>query len=170
MLRTLYLVRHAKSSWTDMTLGDFDRPLNSRGLRDAPEMGRRMKLRNIRPDLVLCSPARRTRQTVELLLRELGVSNAAVQFVEAIYEASIADLLHLVRSIPDPVNSAMIVGHNPSIGCLVDQLSGQRLERMPTCAVATLEADTDHWKAFGSQTARLIDFDYPRRSADSSGL
>ncbi|MBN2783463.1 MAG: histidine phosphatase family protein, partial [Pontiellaceae bacterium] len=88
MDKLLYLVRHAKSSWADMGMRDFDRPLNKRGLRDAPEMGRRLRKLEAAPSIVLCSPALRTRQTSELLLREMQVSTDCVLFESSIYEAS----------------------------------------------------------------------------------
>ena len=116
MAKSLYLVRHAKSSWTDTGLGDFDRPLNKRGLRDAPEMGRRLNLRNVHPEIILCSPARRTRETLDLLI---GKTAGNVHFKQAIYEASDQTLLSLVRTLPDSCTSAMLIGHNPAMGWLV---------------------------------------------------
>ena len=163
MAKTLYLVRHAKSSWGDMTLGDFDRPLNKRGQRDAPEMGRRLKKRGVLPDIILCSPAQRARQTAELLLRELGGSMDGVQFDERIYEASMATLLDLIRSLPAACAAAMVIGHNPSIGWLANQFSGYRIEKMPTCAVAAFELPSFSWRDMGAGTARLLDFDCPKR-------
>jgi phosphohistidine phosphatase len=168
MTKTLYLMRHAKSSWGDMTLGDFDRPLNERGQRDAPEMGRRLKKRDVKPEIILCSPARRTHQTVERLIRELGGTMKAVQFDDRIYEADPETLLELIRSLPDTCSSAMLIGHNPSMGWLVNHLSDVRIEKMPTCAVATLELPSPNWKNTGTETARLLEFDYPKRMTDGA--
>ncbi len=164
MAKHLYLVRHAKSSWTDMSLSDFDRPLNTRGLRDAPEMGRRLKVKGISPDTIVCSPARRTRQTLELILAELGGTMDAVLFDENIYEASAEALLQILQSLPDDCSSAMLVGHNPSIGWLAQELSDSRIDRMPTCAIAAIELETGRWNEISTCAARLIDFDYPKKA------
>lgn len=164
MTKTLYLVRHAKSSWTDMGHGDFNRPLNNRGLHDAPIIGKRLKDRKILPEIILCSPAQRARQTAGWLLREMGGSMDAVQFDENIYEASVGTLLDLIRNLPDSSASAMIIGHNPSMGWLANQLADCHIDRMPTCAVATIELKTNHWGDAGACASRLLDFDYPKKA------
>ncbi|HSR87604.1 MAG TPA: histidine phosphatase family protein [Pontiella sp.] len=163
MAKTLYLMRHAKSGWTDMSQSDFDRPLNKRGQRDAPEMGRRLKKRDVKPEIILCSPAQRSRQTLEQLIREFGGTMKTVQFDDRIYEADPDTLLDVIRSLPEAFASAMVIGHNPSMGRLANQLSDVRIEQMPTCAVATLELPSSRWKDTGTQTARLLHFDYPKR-------
>lgn len=164
MTKTLYLVRHAKSSWTDMSLGDFNRPLNKRGLRDAPEMGKRLKDRKIMPGIILCSPAQRARQTAGLLFKDMGGSMDTIQFDEQIYEASADTLMDLIRNLPDNSASAMIIGHNPSMGWLANQLADSHMDRMPTCAIATLELETSHWRDAGTCASRLLDFDYPNKA------
>jgi len=166
MAKTLYLVRHANSSWAEMHLSDFDRPLNKRGLHDAPMMGNRLRKRGVKPEIILCSPAERTRQTAELLIREFGGTMEMVQFDDRIYEASPETLLELIRTLPDTCSSAMLIGHNPSIGYLVHQLSETGIERMPTCAIANLEVETGNWKNIDSCPIRLVDFYYPKRDAD----
>jgi phosphohistidine phosphatase len=164
MAKTLYLMRHAKSSWADMSLGDFDRPLNQRGQRDAPEMGRRLKNRGVKPDIILCSPAQRARQTAGLLIRELEGDMDDIQFDERIYEASLDTLLNLIRSLPEGCTSVMVIGHNPSMGWLANQLSGFQIEKMPTCAVAAFELASFSWRDMGAENARLLDFDYPGKA------
>ena len=149
-----------------MRLGDFDRPLNQRGLHDAPEMGRRLQQRGVHPEIILCSPAQRTRQTAELLIREVGGTMDGVQFDDRIYEADPDTLLDLIRSLPDTCASAMLIGHNPSMGWLANQLSDVGIEQMPTCAVAALEMPSSSWKEAGAEPARLLDFDYPKRITD----
>jgi phosphohistidine phosphatase len=161
MAKTLYLVRHAKASWPDMHLGDFARTLNQRGLRDAPEMGQRLQKRGVKPEIILCSPAKRARQTAELLLKEFGDSMDGVHFDDRIYEADPGTLLNLVRSIPDACSSAMLIGHNPSIGWVANQLSDVHIEQMPTCAIASLGLPSSKWKDIGKEATRLLDFDYP---------
>ncbi len=166
MAKTLYLVRHAKSGWTDMRLSDFDRPINQRGLHDAPEMGRRLRQRGVSPEVILCSPAQRARQTAELLVEAFGGSLEAVQFDDRIYEASNGTLLNIIQSLPDTCSSVMVIGHNPAIGYLVHQFSDTGIERMPTCAIATLQHQSQTWNDFGRDSVRLVDFDYPKNVVD----
>ena len=155
--KILYLVRHAKSSWSDASLTDFDRPLNHRGLHDAPEMGQRMKKRNALPEIIVCSPAKRAVQTLELF--DLGVEH--IVFEGQIYNSSIGGMLDIIRALDDHYHSAMLVGHNPTMTQLAGWLSGVHIDNMPTCAIATLELSTQHWKNAGSYAAQLLDLDYP---------
>ncbi|MDF7826642.1 histidine phosphatase family protein [Pontiellaceae bacterium B12227] len=158
MPKTLYLVRHAKSDWNTGE-SDFERPLNKRGQRDAPEMGQRIKDAGSLPEQILCSPARRAVQTLESL--DLGIK--AVLFKEKIYEASTGDLLDLVQSLDDSCGSAMLIGHNPAMTWLATLLSGVRIEGMPTCSILTIRLDSDHWKSAGACPATLLHFDYPKK-------
>ncbi|WP_372846057.1 histidine phosphatase family protein [Pontiella sp.] len=158
MTKTLYLVRHAKSDWKTGQ-ADFDRPLNKRGRRDAPDMGLRLKQRGALPALLVCSPARRANETCELL--DLGTET---DFNETIYEASAGELLDLVQQLDDRVESAMLIGHNPAMTWLAGLLSGERIEGMPTCAVAAIEIETARWRAAGACPARLLWRDYPRKA------
>lgn len=159
MAKTLYLVRHAKSDWSTGK-ADFNRPLNKRGRRDAPEMGRRLKTRSGIPELIVCSPAERARQTLELL--DLGTDAV---FNENIYEASAGDLLETIHSLDDRYGSAMLIGHNPSMAWLASELTGEHLEHMPTCTIATIELDCDRWSDISLGPAKLIDLDYPKKKA-----
>ncbi len=162
MAKTLYLMRHAKSNWADMRQSDFDRPLNQRGLRDAPEMGLRLAKRKVHPDIIVCSPAQRTRETIELIAPKIGVRLDRVVFQESLYEASTDAVLEIIRSIPDRYKSALIIGHNPSIGRLVNQLADVHIDQMPTCAIATLKLETDRWMDIDTCAIQRSDFDYPK--------
>ena len=159
--KTLYLMRHAESGWSGADLSDIDRTLNERGFRDAPEMGQRLKARGALPDIVLCSPAKRTMQTLENM--GLGVEN--VVFDKHIYEASTGKLLHIIQTLENQCGSAMLIGHNPSMAWLISQLSGTRIDSMPTCAIATIGLASTHWGKAGSCAATLQDFDYPEKTA-----
>jgi len=159
--KTLYLMRHAESSWSGTDLSDFVRPLNERGCHDAPEMGRRLKARRAVPEIVLCSPAKRAMQTLENL--NLGIEN--VVFDERIYAASKGELLGIIQSLENRYGSAMLIGHNPAMAWLISQLSGTRIDSMPACAVATIELASTHWGKAGSCTTALQDFDYPEKPA-----
>lgn len=159
--KTLYLLRHAESSWSGTDLSDFDRPLNGHGLRDAPEMGRGMKARGAVPEIVLCSSAKRAMQTLENL--GLGIEN--IVFDERIYEASKGELLSIIQSLENRYSSAMLIGHNPAMTWLTTQLSGAHIGNMPTCAIATIELASALWGKAGSCPAKLLDFDYPEKTA-----
>ena len=116
-MKTIYLLRHAKSSWDDSSLPDHDRPLNGRGRSAAPRVGAHMRAEGYLPDLVLCSTATRTRLTLEGVLSELEVE-PAIEFEEELYLAAPSEMLDLVRSVPDTVESVLLVGHNPGTGML----------------------------------------------------
>ena len=157
--KTLYLVRHAKSSWSAADLNDFDRPLNTRGLRDAPEMGRRLTARGVRPGIILCSPAKRAVQTLEQLNLDCG----HVEYEERMYAASDRELLSLIRALNDRYRSAMLIGHNPAMSVLAGALSGAQIHSMPTCAVAAIRLDESLWARAGTGPGVLLDMDYPKK-------
>jgi len=159
--KTLYLMRHAESSWSGTDLSDFDRTLNERGIRDAPEMGRRLKVRGPLPEIILCSPAKRAMQTFENM--GLGIEN--VVFDERIYAASTGELLDIIQSLENDCDSAMLIGHNPTMARLISRLSDIRIDSTPTCAIATIGLASTHWRKAGSCTAILHDFDYPEKTA-----
>ena len=136
-------MRHAKSGWGDPSLADFDRPLNERGQKAAPLVGRFMRRRKLRPDLVLCSPAERARQTAALVSEAAGLS-APLRFDERIYEATPARLAEVVSQIEDGADEVLLVGHNPSLEGLIELLAGES-RRMPTAALARMLLDVEKW-------------------------
>jgi phosphohistidine phosphatase len=163
MPKTLYLVRHAKSSWVNPSYTDFDRPLNDRGQRDAPVMGRRLKEKGQRPEIIICSPARRAVETLDLLNAELGVPADSIFMQKRIYEASTETLLNIIQSLEDSNDSAMVVGHNPSMTWLASQLANTHIQNLPTCSIVTIQLDSNHWKEAGICPGELLDHDYPKR-------
>ncbi|MCA1612707.1 MAG: histidine phosphatase family protein [Acidobacteria bacterium] len=152
-MKILYLLRHAKSSWGDPALADFDRPLNERGRRAAPLVAKLMRERGIRPGLVICSPAARARETAELVAGAEGV-DAPIRFDERIYEAHPLDLLKVVRGADEAVAELMIVGHNPGLEELTERLTGER-ERLPTAALVRIELKADGWARVEENCGRL---------------
>ena len=164
--RRLILLRHAKSDWPDVP--DQERPLAKRGRRDAPVVGRWLRGRGYLPDTVICSVARRTRQTWKLVAPELGGS-PSVTFEPRAYAASALTLLHLVRELPGTCRAALLIGHNPGIEDLAAHLA-EALDaagpspapglRFPTAAVAVLEFGRD-WADLAPGRARLLDFATP---------
>lgn len=143
-MKTLFVLRHAKSSWDDADLADFDRPLNDRGRSTAPFMGELMEKNGFSPDVILSSPAVRARVTASLA-KEAGNINAEIVHDESIYEASMVTLLKIASGIDDQYRSAMIVGHNPGMEGIVRQLTG-RSEAMPTAALAVIDLDVGSWQ------------------------
>jgi phosphohistidine phosphatase len=161
--RRLILLRHAKSDWPDVP--DRDRPLAKRGRRDAPVVGRWMRDHGYRPDAVVCSAARRTWQTWDLVAKELGGS-PAVTFEPRAYAASALTLLYLVRELPRTFRTALLIGHNPGIEELAASLTeppdGDDAPglRFPTAAMAVLELGGD-WADLAPGDARLLAFTTP---------
>jgi phosphohistidine phosphatase len=159
--RRLILLRHAKSDWPDVS--DRERPLAKRGRRDAPAVGRWLRGHGYQPDVVVCSVARRTRQTWELIAPELGGA-PKVSFEQRAYDASAQTLLYLARELDDGWESALFVGHNPAVADLANALAetdeGPPQLRFPTAAVAVLEFTGD-WAALAPGRARLIAYTAP---------
>lgn len=156
--KTLIIVRHAKSSWKDETLADRDRPLNQRGIRDAPEMGRRLAAGVTLPQLVVSSPAVRALETARAICREIDYSTDHIQLEEDLYAAAPHDILDVVTGFDDSVSTAMVVTHNPAITDLANLFSDEDIENVPTCGILFVEADA--WNEFSN--GRLIAFDYPK--------
>ena len=152
-MKRLYLLRHAKSSWDDASLDDHDRPLSGRGRRAADAIGRHLREHDIVPDLVLCSSAARTRET----LARIGLDGTIER---ELYGASAYALLARVRALPPAAGSVLLIGHNPGIHDLAFALTGQPDEKYPTGALATIELDD--WAA---RSGRLIAFVRPRELA-----
>ena len=161
-MRTLYLVRHAKSSWSDPTLADRERPLSGRGLRAARKMGRRLARRDLRPDLMLSSPAVRALKTARLIARRLRYARRDILVDAGLYACSTADLLRTVRSLDERFPRVMLIGHNPELTGLAHRFCKQ-ITHMPTCAVACFTFDAETWTDIGRHSALEIDFDYPKR-------
>lgn len=142
-MKTLYVLRHAKSDWNDASLTDFERPLNERGVHAAQKMGAFMQQRGIVPDLIISSPARRARETAQIVTDTAGIA-AGIRFEPRIYEASVGDLMEIVSQVENDCEKLLIVGHNPGFEQLVEILSGE-LQPMPTAALAEIELPIENW-------------------------
>jgi phosphohistidine phosphatase len=160
-MKTLLLLRHAKSDWDDSSLRDFDRPLATRGLRDAPRIGKVLRKRGPLPDLIISSPAARARATIEAVVKAASLESS-LQFDEAIYGATSAELLKLIRRLPDSISCALMVGHNPGFEDLVGRLTGSP-ERMPTAALADVEFIIDRWEDVEDGKGRLVSLLTPKQ-------
>jgi phosphohistidine phosphatase len=166
-LKRLTLIRHAKSSWKDAGIADFERTLNERGERDAPRMGRRIADAGKPPELLLASPARRAARTAELIAERLGARAPRVEYERALYLATPDQLLDVIRGLDDDVRHAALVGHNPGLTELAEQLTGAEIGNVPTCGVVRLRLAVHAWGEVEPGCAEIEDFDYPKREAES---
>jgi phosphohistidine phosphatase len=168
-MRTLMLMRHAKSSWDRPDLDDLDRPLAPRGQETAPLIARYIKQRRWEPDLVLCSPATRVRETWQLMTPALG-RTVECKTLRTIYPGAPSRLLETLRRAADEIATLMLIGHNPGLGHLAGSLFGRgprkALERMrakfPTAALAVIEFDIDRWNELAAGNGRLRAFVRPK--------
>lgn len=160
-MKTLVLIRHAKSSWDHPGLDDHERPLNDRGLRDAPRMGRRLADEGLEPDAILSSTAVRAVTTAELLAEALGFATDRVVADERLYATTAAGLLDVIGELDSSVHTAMVVGHNPEMESLVHRFT-EEIGHLPTCAVAEIRFDADAWDELDEGLVRGVRFESPR--------
>jgi len=168
-MKRLAILRHAKSSWDDPGLDDFNRPLNERGWKAARRLGRELEKRRIKFDLVLSSSSARTRETIDGVKRHYDFS-APIKFEQDIYLASESTLLALVRSLDETVKAPLIVGHNPGLEMLIadlteddDQGLRQRIKgKLPTGAFTMLELEAKHWSDVGKGGGKIVELILPR--------
>ena len=163
-MKTLYVLRHAKSSWENQNQTDFERPLNERGLQTAPRIGKLMRAQKFIPDLIVSSPAARARITAEMV-RDAASFRAEIQFDERIYEAAIKNLFEVLGRISNNAGSLLLVGHNPGLENLVERLTGE-FRLMPTAALAVIELNIEEWSEIDYNSGRLCKFIVPKEIAD----
>ena len=160
-MKTLLLLRHAKSSWKDTSLADHDRPLNKRGRKTAPRMGRLMQETGLRPDHILCSTATRAKETLQLVLTDLDKS-LPVTFLAELYHCDTTHLVGVLREVAEPAASVLVVGHNPDLELFLAQVTGQS-ERLSTGALARIEFDLSVWSELTDATrGTLVSVSRPR--------
>ena len=159
-MKRLFILRHAKSSWDDASLADYDRPLNERGMENAPFIGRVMKDRGLVPDTVISSPANRARTTAKLAAEAAGI-RSAIMFDERIYEASPQTIVKVLSELDSNANSAMVVGHNPGMEGLIRFLTGE-ITAMPTAALAVIDLDIENWSDVGHNSGTLVEVLRPK--------
>lgn len=163
-MKTLLLIRHAKSSWENITQTDFDRPLNERGKHDAPLIAKRIHERKIEIDLFMSSPARRAKKTASYFLEEFGAKEKKLQLVPSLYEASVDKYYEAVENIKDENNSVAIFAHNPGITDFINSLNCYPIFNMPTCGIVAIKIKTKHWKKFREAEKEFLFFDYPKNT------
>lgn len=162
-MKKLYLIRHSKSSWDDLSLKDFDRPLNKRGKRDAPLMAKRIKEKEIQFDIIYSSPAKRAKKTAEIFSKELDFQDDIV-FKKSLYEASQKDFLNIITETDDNINAIAIFSHNPTINNFVSKYFDDFHQNIPTCAIFAMEIHDSSWKNFVRAEKFRLFFHYPKES------
>ena len=162
-MRELFILRHAKSSWDDPSLSDFDRPLNRRGKEDAPKMGERLAKMGIRPDLIVASPAKRAKKTAKIVAEKLGYDESKIVWERGIYEASPQTLLYLVCQLPESAKRVMIVGHNPGLTMLANVLGDVTIDNIPTAGVVGIAFDAKRWDEACRMKGHTLFFEYPKK-------
>lgn len=161
-MKTLYLVRHAKSSWDDLSLRDFDRPLNERGKRNALFMGKLFRSKGIKPDLIVSSPAKRAYSTAKKIAKEIGYETENIKTEPSIYDADVRALLKVVNELPEKAKSVMLFGHNPGFTDFANYLAGTDISNIPTCGMVCIRFSTSKWKEISRDTGTFVEFDYPK--------
>ncbi|HNP34963.1 MAG TPA: histidine phosphatase family protein [Woeseiaceae bacterium] len=167
-MKTLTIVRHAKSSWNDMSHGDKERPLNSRGKQDAPAMGRRIAAAGIRPSLIISSPAVRAWSTARAVARELTYPLEFLQRENALYLAGVDDILDVIAAQDNGFNNLMLFGHNPGLTEFANFLSPGVCNNLPTAGVVAVTIDQDNWQLHTQPATRLLLYDFPKSQSDDT--
>lgn len=162
-MRTIIFARHAKSSWSDMNLSDFDRPLNKRGKKDAPFMANLIADMGLKPGLIYSSPAKRAYTTAKYFAEALNYSKKDIQKEKLIYEFGPRAILNLIAETDDNNQMIMLFGHNPDITSLINYLSGSAIGNVPTCGVACIDLDINFWAEINDNQGKLRFYEYPKK-------
>lgn len=161
-MKTVYLLRHAKSAWDQPGLSDRDRPLAKRGRSAAPLMGQRLRAHGHRPARIVSSPAKRALTTAQIVADELGIGAAAVEVDERLYFGGPRAMCEVLAETDDALDSCMLAGHNPDMTRLLDDMTGARIANMVTAAVAIIAYDVDSWSDVHCADGTLIGYGYPK--------
>lgn len=162
MAKQLLLVRHGKSEWGNAHLPDFERPLNPRGHRNAPEMASRLAFKDLIPQFIVSSPATRAITTARHFSQVWEIPTDHLQQEQEIYEADPTTLLKIVNNLDDKYSRIALFGHNPGFTDFVNYLTGAGIYNIPTCGTVLISFNTDNWKEISHSTGTLTDFDYPK--------
>lgn len=162
-MKALYLIRHAKSSWDNPGLSDFDRPLNDRGQRDAPRMGKQLKEREVAPDLMLSSPAKRAITTCKEIAKILGYEKDRIKTDKRIYHADEEELLQVLSELSENQEVVVLVGHNPGFTNFANSLFKEHIMNIPTCGIVAGKLKIKSWKEIKAGCGKLEFFDFPKK-------
>ncbi len=161
-MKRLYIIRHAKSDWSNPTLHDYDRPLNKRGKKNAPFMGKILREKGIVPDLIISSPAYRARETAKKIAKKVAYKEE-IMYDEHLYDASLKTILEIVNYIEDEYDTVFLIGHNPSLNMLGFYLVDFN-KNIPTSGVLEIELNCSTWKEVNKKCSKLVSFDYPKKN------
>lgn len=164
-MKTLLLVRHAKSSWDNLQLTDFERPLNARGKADAPLMAKKIMERKLKIDRFISSPAKRAKKTAAIFMKEYGIKEKDLILLPSLYEASVRDFYDAVEDIQDKDEVVAVFSHNPGITDFVNTLTKKNIDNMPTCGVFAIEVKVKNWKDFKKAEKGFLFFDHPKNAS-----
>jgi len=162
-MKHLLIIRHAKSSWDNPELQDNERPLNKRGLEDAPMMANILKKNNFKIDKIFSSSALRAKMTAEIFSKELNFPESLIEYTDELYNASRRDILNFIKRVDDKLENIAIVGHNPGLTDLVHFLLYDFDYELPTCAIVGVDLDIEKWSDIKSGTGILRFFEYPKK-------
>lgn len=162
-MKTLYVIRHAKSSWEDISLADINRPLNERGEHDAPYMGKRLKERRVVPDLLISSSAKRALATGEKIGAILNYSKEKIKTYRDLYHAEDENILRIIKNINDKHDTVLIFGHNPGLTDFVNRLTDTNIDNIPTCGIVACNIKVNSWEDIGWGKGKVDFFDYPKK-------
>ena len=162
-MKHLLIIRHAKSSWDNPELQDNERPLNKRGLEDAPMMANILKKNNFKIDKIFSSSALRAKMTAEIFSKELNFPESLIEYTDELYNASRRDILNFIKRVDDKLENIAIVGHNPGLTDLVHFLLYDFDYELPTCAIVGVDLDIEKWSDIKSVTGILRFFEYPKK-------
>lgn len=162
-MKTLYLIRHAKSDWSDESLSDYDRPLSHRGMKDVPLMGSKLADKGIRPDLILSSPALRAKTTAISIAEALSYPPESIHYDHALYASDVETVLSIIRSVAPSVNTLFLFGHNPEITECANLIANGDIDNIPTCGVVTIRLKNNSWESIGGNSAEIRRFDFPKK-------
>ncbi len=162
-MKILYLVRHAKSSWKYPTLDDFERPLNKRGRKNAPLMGKILKKLDAKPDLIISSPAARASMTARIISDQMNYPLEKIRYDESVYAASENELLHIIAEIDDQVTKAMLISHNPGLTSLANLAGDSPISNIPTSGVCCIELSISSWANIWKHRGKVKFFEFPKK-------
>ena len=163
-MKTLLLIRHAKSSWKDETLPDRERPLNIRGKNDAPLMGKILFEKNITPDLVLSSTAKRAKKTAQKIFFDIyGFMESQIHLTDDLYFTGVPFHMRIINTLLDTKNTVALVGHNPDFSNLIDFLANNPVQEMPTSGIYCLDFEVDSWSEVIRHSGKVRFFEYPKK-------
>jgi len=165
-MKRIYIIRHAKSSWSDLSLDDFDRPLKKRGKEDIKNIAQWLKKEGIKPDKIVSSPAKRAVKTLKILETVLNIKKNIINFDKNIYEAHVGYLIKMIEKLDNRYNNVFIIGHNPSLSELSEYFTDTIITNIPTSGVMAIEFEIKKWSEIKNKKGKILFFIYPKKLKD----